>query len=362
MKTNKTLKTAGILTLAVVGSGLTNMANAAPTVRLNGQPLATSAAPIQMNGRTLVPMRDIFEALGANVNYNAVTRGIIASSGNTKVDLQIGNRMAMINGATSTLEQAPMIRRGVTYVPLRFVSEAMGANVRYNAQRQVVNIRTNGFVANRPNNGLNNGGSQVAGYRTISVPAGAVVPVTLDQEITSATARVGDRFTATVRSERLGDSEFPVGSKIEGVISEATPRTGNNPGVLDLDFRSVLLPDGTRRNISGELIALDAENVTSTGQGRIMAKNRTSKNDQLKVIGIGAGAGYLLGRVLKQDGLLSAVLGAAGGYIYNQQTDKNKAREAVLPTGAELGVKLNTSVNYTDTSNYANDRNAYLNS
>jgi len=367
MKTNKTFKTAGILTLAVVGSGLTNMANAAPTVRLNGQPLATSAAPIQMNGRTLVPMRDIFEALGANVNYNSVTRGIIASSGNTKVDLQIGNRMAMINGTTTNLDQAPMIRRGVTYVPLRFVSEAMGANVNYNPNRQVVNIRTNEFVANRPNNNwnngaTNNGGSQVAGYRTISVPAGAVVPVTLDQEITSATARVGDRFTATVRSQRLGDSEFPVGSKIEGIISEATAKTGNNPGVLDLDFRSVLLPDGTRRNISGELIALDSENVTSTGQGRIMAKNRTAKNDQLKVIGIGAGAGFVLGRLLKKDGLLSAAIGAAGGYIFNQQTDKNKAREAVLPTGTELGVKLNTSVNYTDTSNYSNDRASYLNS
>jgi len=362
MKTNK-IKTAGVLTLAVVGSGLTSAAMAAPTVRLDGQPLATSVAPIQMNGRTLVPMRDIFEALGATVNYNPVTRGISAMRANTKVDLQIGNRMAMVNGSNVTLEQAPLIRRGNTLVPLRFVSEAMGANVRYNAQRQVVNIRTGNFVANRPGNyNGNNGGTQVAGYRTINVPAGAVVPVTLDNEVSSATARVGDRFTATVRSARLGDSEFPAGSKIEGVISEVQRKEGNNPGVLDLDFKHVVLPGGTRYNISGELIALDNDNVSATGQGRIMAKNTVGKNDSLKVIGIGAGAGFVVGRLLKQNGILSAVLGAAGGYIFDQQKDKSKAREAMLPVGTELGVKLNSGVNYTDTSNYSTDRNSYLSS
>jgi len=362
-KTNiNVLKTAGVLTLAVAGSGLTNAAQAATTVRLNGQPLATSVPPVNMNGRTLVPMRDIFEALGANVNYNPVTRGISATRGTTKVDLQIGNRMAMLNGRSMTLEQAPMIRRGSTLVPLRFVSESLGANVRWNAARQVVAIRTDGNNA-YASRGVNNGsGSQVAGFRTINVPTGAVVPITLDKEVSSATARVGDRFTGTVRSERLGDSEFPVGSKIEGVISEVRAKTRENPGVLDLDFRSVILPDGTRHSISGELIAMDNDSVISTSQGRIMAKNQVAKNDKLKVIGIGAGAGFLLGKVLfKKDGLLSAALGAAGGYLYSQKNDKDKIREAVLPTGTQLGVKLNSGVNYTDTANYYNDRVNYMN-
>jgi hypothetical protein len=93
-----------------------------------------------------------------------------------------------------------------------------------------------------------------------------------------------------------------------------------------------------------------------------MAKNTVGKNDSLKVIGIGAGAGFVVGRLLKQNGILSAVLGAAGGYIFDQQKDKSKAREAMLPVGTELGVKLNSGVNYTDTSNYSTDRNSYLSS
>ena len=349
MKTN-TLKTAGALTLAIAASGAANMVQARTTVRLNGQPLATSVAPMTMNGRTLVPMRDIFEALGATVNYNPLTRGIMATRGTTNVNLQIGNRTAVLNGRNTTLEQAPMIRRGSTLVPLRFVSESLGANVKWNAQRQVVNIRTNGAVAGR----------QVAGARSISVPAGSVVPVTLDSEISSKTARVGDTFTATVRSQRLGDSEFPAGTKIEGTIVETRAFSGNEPGVLDLDFRNVILPDGTRYNIRGELIALDANSVQTVTEGRIVAKNTEKSNDKLKVIGIGAAGGFLLGKVLKQNGVLSAVLGAAGGYLYSQQKDKGKAREAMLPAGAELGIKLNTALSYADTVNYRDDRLKYI--
>jgi len=354
MKTNKTLKNVGILTLAAATSGFAGAANA-DTIRLNGQPLATSAQPMTVNGRTLVPMRDIFEALGANVNYNSVTRGISAARGTTKIDLQIGNRSAAINGQNRFLEQAPIIRGGVTYVPLRFVSESMGANVRYNAARRVVNINTNGRLAG------NGSGSQVAGYRTIAVPAGVVVPITLDSEITSANARVGDTFTGTVRSQRLGDSEFPAGTKIEGVISESQPRDGSTPGVLDLDFRAAVLPDGTRVPLRGELIALDDKSVQSTTTGRITARTQKASNqDRLKVIGIGAAGGFLLGRVLKKDGALPTILGALGGLIYSQQQNKAQTREATLPQGAELGVRLNSGVNYSDTTGYYNERVNYV--
>lgn len=355
MKT-KISKTAGVLTLAIAAAGATTV-QAQTTVRLNGQPLATSVPPTTIKGHTMVPMRDIFEALGASVNYNSLTRGIIAKRANTNISLQIGNRSAVVNGRTIMLEQAPMIDDGSTLVPLRFVSENLGANVRYNAQRRIVNIRTDGKA-----NG-NNGGTQVAGVRTLNVPAGSVVPVTLDSELSSKTARVGDTFTATVRSQRLGDSEFPAGTKIEGVVVEASAHSGSEPGVLDLDFRNVLLPDGTRHAIRGELIGLDDNSVQTINQGRIVAKNTAGgKNDKLKVIGIGAGAGYLLGKVLlKKDGVLSAVLGAAGGYLYSQQKDKSKARDAMLPAGAQLGVKLNSALTYADTTEYYNDRVRYIN-
>jgi len=347
MDTRKTFKTAGLAALALAGTGLHNAA-AATSVQLNGQPLATSVAPIQRNNRTLVPMRDIFEALGAQVRWDNLTRGITAQRGATTVGMQIGNRFATINGRRAVLEQAPILYRGSTLVPLRFVSEAMGAQVGWNNSLQLVSISTNGA--------LPGSGSAVAGVRTISVPTGAVVPVTLDTAITSAAARVGDVFYASVVSENRGDSEFPAGTKVQGVITEVQRKSGDDPGVLDIDFRAAVLPNGTRVPLRGDLIALDNDNVTSTTQGRIMAKSG-GKTD-LKVIGIGAGLGFVLGKVLDKNTLVTTILGAAGGYLYDRK--KDKAAEAQLNAGTKLGVSLTSPVTYADTTGYAEQRAAFL--
>lgn len=343
-------KTAIFAAAALAATGAYHVAEAS-TVQLNGQPLQTSVAPIQYRGRTLVPMRDIFEALGANVQWDAYTQGITATRATTTVKMQMGRPNASLNGQTVMLDQPPLMVNGRTMVPLRFVSEAMGASVNYDNRLQLVSISTNG-AAPTPNGS----GSAVAGVRTISVPAGAVVPITLDQELSSSNSRVGDTFTASVKSERLGDSEFPGGSKIQGVVSESIPRTGNEPGVLDLRFNSVLLPDGTRVPINGQLIALDSNSVVNSN-GRIVAPASKGGSNKLKVIGIGAGAGYLIGKVLlKKNGILSGVLGAAGGYLYDAQKNKKSGADARLAAGTALGVRLNQGVSYRDATGYAANR------
>lgn len=349
--TSKFQRVAGVAAMTVAATGVLQTAEAAPRVHLNGQPLATSVAPVVSNGRTLVPMRDIFEALGATVNWNAATRNITARRGTTDVGLQIANRTARVNGQTVMLDQAPLIRRGSTLVPLRFVSEAMGANVNWNGATQLVSINMAGAS-----------GQNVAGVNTISVPAGAVVPVTLDQQLSSATAKQGDRFLTTVKSEQLGDSEFPTGTKIEGVVVSAVSMAKDRPGAIDVEFRSVILPDGTRRAINGSLISLSEDDVTRSSQGRIVAKPQTGKDDNTKSILIGAGAGVLIGKVLlKKNTVLSAAIGALGGYLYGKRNDDDqKPAEAVVSSGTTLGVRLNSSVSYADTSGYATQRSPYL--
>ena len=146
------------------------------------------------------------------------------------------------------------------------------------------------------------------------------------------------------------------------MISEAQPKDGGNPGVLDLDFRNVILPDGKRYPLRGEMIALDNESVTSTSQGRIMARgNKRSNTDRLKVIGIGAAGGFLLGRVLKKDGVLPTILGGVGGLLYDMSKNKDKAREAMLPANTAFGVRLNSPLQYTDSTGYYNERINYVN-
>jgi hypothetical protein len=372
----KTKKNA-VIAVAVAGGALLqtiDVSQAAISVQLNGQPLQTSVAPVKMRYRTVVPMRDIFVALGATVDWNPGTMGITAQRDATTVNLAINNRRAFINGREVMLDQPATLWRGRTMVPLRFVSEAMGAQVGWNEAMQLVSIDTpTGTVINTgsavpppaigttPVVSTPPAGSQVATVRYISIPSGSVVPVSLDQSLSSATSRVGDTFTASVISQRIGDSEFPPGTKIEGRVVESRPRDNNNPGLLDLDFRSALLPSGERLPVSGDLVALDSDSVVSSN-GRISAKARSgqSTGDKLKIVGIGAGAGFVLGKVLDTNTTITTVLGAAGGYLYSRSKDKNKAADAALAQNTKLGVRLTNALTYADTNNYAAERENFL--
>lgn len=103
-----------------------------PFVIVNGKQLEFDVNPVIKDGRTLVPLRDIFENLGATVEWDSKTRTITAKSGENEVVLTIGSKTAAINGTEIDLETPPQIINGKTLVPLRFVSEALGANVTWN--------------------------------------------------------------------------------------------------------------------------------------------------------------------------------------------------------------------------------------
>jgi len=321
------------------------------TVQLNGQPLATSIPPVVQNGRTLVPMRDIFEALGATVVWNAGDRSIAAQKESTRVWLQIGNKAARVDDRQVWLDEAPTVTNGSTLVPLRFVSEALGAQVAWDGQRRIVDIT---------DNAAGDSGQQVAGM--ITVPKNAVVPVTTDSELTSKTARAGDEFWATVKSERVGDSEFPPGTRLKGVVTQVTPKTKDQSGAISVKFTGMQLPNGHRQSIQGSLISLDKEDVEQTSSGRIIAKDKKQSGANATTVLIGAGAGYVLGHVLlDQNSVLSAAIGALGGYLFGKhQGDKVKPQEAVVPAGTELGVRLDRAVRYEDDYGYETSRQPYL--
>lgn len=384
MKKHKTSKVAVLLGLALAGGTtalvmpLTTPARAqhyAPSssasVMINGQPLATSVAPLVENGHTLVPMRDIFEALGATVVWNPNDRSISAQKESTKIWLQIGNQAARVNNRQVILAQTPIVTNGSTLVPLRFVSEALGAQVSWNGGQRIVNInmaglnysnRNNGRYNNNGNRRNNNHGRNDNVRGMISVPANAVVPVTLDSRLSSETARKGDDFWVTVKSEQEGDSEFPPGTKIKGVVTDVMRKTKDQSGAITVDFQGIMLPDGTRKSIDGSLISLDKEDVDQTSSGRIVAKNDKDSGTDTTTVLIGAGAGYALGHVLLgKSGLLSGALGALGGYLYDKHQGGNgKPQAAEVAAGTELGVRLNQSVSYEDNSGYENHRKTYL--
>jgi hypothetical protein len=111
-------------------------------VRVDGSSLDLQPPPIIQAGRVFVPLRGIFERLGASVVYD---NGTINATGNGRtISLQIGSTQASINGQTQTLDVAPFIVGASTFVPLRFVSEALGASVDWDDANQVVSISTAG--------------------------------------------------------------------------------------------------------------------------------------------------------------------------------------------------------------------------
>lgn len=114
------------------------------SVVIDGTRLSLDQPPLLTNGRTLVPLRGVFEALGAEVRWTAATRTVTAVKGDTTVSLRIGQSTAAINGQSVRLDAPAVVASGRTMVPLRFVSEALGASVNWDARTSTVTIRSGG--------------------------------------------------------------------------------------------------------------------------------------------------------------------------------------------------------------------------
>lgn len=110
------------------------------SIILNGKPLNFSQAPYMANDTTMVPMRVIFEALGADVNYDSDSQKITATKGDIVVELMLGEKSAKKNGENIALDAAAVTKNGNTMVPLRFVAEALQAQVDWNGSLQIIAI------------------------------------------------------------------------------------------------------------------------------------------------------------------------------------------------------------------------------
>ncbi|HWP96955.1 MAG TPA: stalk domain-containing protein [Syntrophomonadaceae bacterium] len=110
------------------------------TIALNGQILQTDVPPVIQNSRTLVPLRTVAEALKLEVNWNAQTQEIELEGNGVTIKMRIGSNAASKNGSSISLEVPPVIFSNRTMVPVRFISEAMGCHVAWDAAARRVNI------------------------------------------------------------------------------------------------------------------------------------------------------------------------------------------------------------------------------
>ncbi len=130
----------GSVVLAALPTGAS-----AQTVMVNGRQLMLNPGAISRAGRVFVPLRSIFERLGASVVYSSGT--INATKGSTAISLQIGSTQATVSGQPQVLDVAPFVVGATTYVPLRFVAQSFGAAVGFDNATNVVTITYAGNVA-----------------------------------------------------------------------------------------------------------------------------------------------------------------------------------------------------------------------
>jgi hypothetical protein len=190
--------------------------------------------------------------------------------------------------------------------------------------------------------------------RGAPIPADTVVRVSLDERLSSQTARIGDRVTATVAP---GDySGFPEGTRLEGTVTDVQRATADRPGVLDMQFRGAILPDGRRVALNGELASLAEDDVRRTEDGRLESRREGGgRRFDWKWVGYGAAGGAVLGEILGDNLLKGALLGGLGGAIYgylNRDRDRGRFQEVTLARGTEFGVRLNDRIAFDDRGTY----------
>ncbi len=110
------------------------------SVLLNAANLDFDQPPIVVNGRTLVPVRAVVEAMNGQVEWNDISQTVTLSCGSNKILLTIDSTTAYLNGNSVSLDVAPQIINGRTLLPIRFVAESFGYVVDWVEETKTVDI------------------------------------------------------------------------------------------------------------------------------------------------------------------------------------------------------------------------------
>lgn len=215
-----------VLALALVPAAAVRVALANDgDIRLvvDGHAVATDVAPVLVMGRVLVPLRVAAEHLGYRVNWDARTRTVTLVQGTLTVELTVGTAAARVVragvGETVSLDVSARIVRGRTLVPIRFLSEVLGARVDWQAAARTVVVTTagagGGAAGSGGGAGSGTGGS--AGGSGGSSGGGATAPVEIvvtarGLSFSPAEIRVkaGQAVTLVFRNEASGSHTLTV--------------------------------------------------------------------------------------------------------------------------------------------------------
>lgn len=232
-------------------------------ILINGQPLDSDVPPRIVDGHLLVPLRVVLDALGVPVSRVGGT--ITGQLPNGKILLGVGNAEASVNGRTVRLDSPAIDIAGTTFVPLRFIGDALGATTSYDGRGAKVEIVSPMIGRNVGDEQAPNGGSRVRGVvsevdrtseppsvtvnvrgsaRTISVNSDAriyVEDVTINSQLkgTLADVRVGDALLAVLARDGKVREMHDFFRSTSGTIAAVSP------SAMVLSGGAVVTPNGT---------------------------------------------------------------------------------------------------------------------
>lgn len=109
-------------------------------VKINGKGVVFDQEPVTFDGRTLVPLRAIFEGLGLDVGWDEATKSVTGEKEGLLVKLKIGDHKAIVNGEVRELDVPARVINKRTTVPIRFIAESTGAKVDWDKRTKTINI------------------------------------------------------------------------------------------------------------------------------------------------------------------------------------------------------------------------------
>ena len=109
-------------------------------ILVDGKAIVNDVAPVIRNERTCLPIRVVAEELGAKVSWNEAEQAVTIVKGSKEIVIYIGQAFATVNGTPVALDAPAFIENDRTYLPLRFVSENLGATVSWDNDTRKVTI------------------------------------------------------------------------------------------------------------------------------------------------------------------------------------------------------------------------------
>ncbi len=236
--------------------------------------------PAMVQGRVLVPLRGVLEAMGAYVEYRSATRSVFARRGATEIELRLGDRAALVDGRQVMLDVPAASMGGSTMVPLRFMGESLGADVRWVDATRTVMIST--AAGSGGGGGGSGGGGTGAGAGAVAIQAfthtasewirpGETINVTLigtpgmqaSFGISGVTERVAMRETASGRYEgswtapsnrQIGISGASIIGTLQSTTDSRSIQAATNVSIDTLAPRiTQVLPEANAQVIQGDV-------------------------------------------------------------------------------------------------------------